>query len=161
MQVLKRTGCDKKDPLGRHPCFGAVPPGQWGRLHLAVAKRCTIKCAYCDRRYDCVNESRPGVASRVLTVQEALERADQVLKNNPAIQVAGIAGPGDALANEETFELLYALRKKYPSLILCAATNGLLLPHLAGRLYSCGLDTLTVTINAAKAATALRIYKDP
>ena len=31
-----------------------------------------IQCNYCKRGYDCVNESRPGVTSEVLSPEQAL-----------------------------------------------------------------------------------------
>ena len=43
-----------------HPCFSAQAHFRYGRIHLPVAPRCNIRCGYCDRRYDCANESRPG-----------------------------------------------------------------------------------------------------
>ena len=87
-----------------HPCFQEKCHGQFGRIHLPVAPKCTIQCAFCDRKYDCVNESRPGVASKIITPKEALERTAQALQKEPRIRVAGIAGPGDPLVNRETFE---------------------------------------------------------
>jgi len=49
-----------------HPCFDRESAGTCGRAHLPVAPRCNIQCNYCNRKYDCVNESRPGVSSAVL-----------------------------------------------------------------------------------------------
>jgi len=58
--------------LSRHPCFNGAVKGSYGRVHLPVAPRCNIRCNYCNRKYDCVNESRPGVTSALLSpVQQA------------------------------------------------------------------------------------------
>ena len=35
-----------------HPCFQEKCHGQFGRIHLPVAPKCTIQCAFCDRKYD-------------------------------------------------------------------------------------------------------------
>ena len=142
----------------RHPCFQETCHGQYGRIHLPVAPKCNIQCAFCDRKYDCVNESRPGVASKVITPAEALQRMAQALEAEPRICVAGIAGPGDPLANRETFETLALLREAYPDLILCTSTNGLALEESLDELLAAGLDTLTVTVNAVSADTAEKIY---
>lgn len=142
-----------------HPCFQETCHGQYGRIHLPVAPKCNIQCAFCDRKYDCVNESRPGVASKVITPEEALRRTAQALEAEPRIRVAGIAGPGDPLANRETFETLMLLRKAYPELILCTSTNGLALEENLEELLGAGLDTLTVTINAVSVDTAEKIYQ--
>lgn len=141
-----------------HPCFQEKCHGQFGRIHLPVAPKCTIQCAFCDRKYDCVNESRPGVASKIITPKEALERTAQALQKEPRIRVAGIAGPGDPLVNRETFETLFLLRKAYPDLTLCTSTNGLMLEESVDELKEAGLDTLTVTVNAASVGTAEKIY---
>ncbi|WP_338103430.1 nitrogenase cofactor biosynthesis protein NifB [Methanolapillus millepedarum] len=134
--------------ISEHPCYSGEAQHKFGRLHLAVAPKCNIQCNYCDRKFDCVNESRPGVASEVLTPKEALFRTDQILKEHPFIHVIGIAGPGDPLANEETFETFRLIRDKYPDLTLCVSTNGLLLADRFDDLQKSNVETLTVTMNA-------------
>lgn len=64
-----------------------------------MAPACNISCNYCNRKFDCVNESRPGVTSEVLSPEEALEKFLWVKREMPNLSVVGIAGPGDALAN--------------------------------------------------------------
>ena len=47
-------------------------------MHGAVAPACNIQCNYCNRKYDCANEARPGVVSEKLTPeQERFYRASQ------------------------------------------------------------------------------------
>jgi nitrogen fixation protein NifB len=77
----------------------------------------------------------------------------------PVIRVAGIAGPGDPLANEETFETFRLIGRAFPGFIKCLSTNGLLLPESVGRLDDIGLGSLTVTINAIDPEIGGRIYK--
>jgi len=101
------SGCDMKNRIQQgHPCFGGNRHEN-GRMHLAVAPACNIKCGYCTRKHDCVNESRPGVTSQLMTPQEAIARVREV-KASPVlgemVKVVGIAGPGDPLANRQTFE---------------------------------------------------------
>jgi len=45
----------------RHPCFNAALRRRYGRVHIPVAPDCNVQCGFCNRRYNCVNESRPGV----------------------------------------------------------------------------------------------------
>jgi len=130
-------------------------------MHLAVAPRCNIKCGYCTRRHDCANESRPGVTSRLLTPDEAIVRVREVMASEilgPVIKVIGIAGPGDPLANEETFTTFGLIDREFPHLIKCMSTNGLLLPKAINRLDSLGLCSVTVTLNALDPLVAARIY---
>ena len=42
-------------------------------MHVAVAPACNIQCNYCNRKYDCANESRPGVVSEKLTPEQAMQ----------------------------------------------------------------------------------------
>ncbi|MGE5894530.1 MAG: nitrogenase cofactor biosynthesis protein NifB, partial [bacterium] len=49
-----------------HPCFSKEAHFKFGRIHLPVAPACNIQCRYCIRKFDCANESRPGVTSTVL-----------------------------------------------------------------------------------------------
>ncbi|MBI5576745.1 MAG: radical SAM protein [Deltaproteobacteria bacterium] len=142
-----------------HPCFSAGAAHRFSRLHLPVAPKCNIRCAYCNRKYDCVNESRPGVTSAVLTPEEALERFRRMKAAFPNLRVVGIAGPGDALANpEETFGTLGLIRKEDRDIEFCLSTNGVGIPrHLSGMLEA-GLRYVTVTINSRRAETARMLY---
>ncbi len=142
-----------------HPCFSENARHTSGRIHLPVAPKCNIQCNYCDRRFDCINESRPGVASGILTPRQALVYLEKVIERIPSIAVAGIAGPGDPLANpEETLETFRIIRSKFPDLHLCMATNGLELENYADDIASVGVDHLTVTVNAVDPEIGSRIY---
>ena len=155
------TACDMKNRIQGHPCFGGNHHKN-GRMHLAVAPKCNIKCGYCSRKHDCANESRPGVTSRLLTPAEAIAKVRDVMASplvGPIIKVVGIAGPGDQLANEETFETFELVKKEFPHLMLCMSTNGLLLPESIDRLYELGLHSLTVTINAVDPTAGAKIYR--
>ncbi len=143
----------------RHPCFNAEAKGKFGRVHLPVAPKCNIKCNYCNRKYDCVNESRPGVTSTVLSPEQALVYMDKVLAAEPRISVAGIAGPGDPFANaSETLDTMQLLRRHYPDLILCLSSNGLGLgPHVE-EVADIGVSHVTVTLNGVDPEITKNIY---
>jgi len=154
------TSCKKMEKIQGHPCFGGNHHKN-GRMHLAVAPKCNIKCGYCTRRHDCANESRPGVTSRLLTPSEAIVRVREVMASpvtGPIIKVIGIAGPGDPLYNEETFETFGLVDAEFPDLIKCMSTNGLLLPDKMHLLEAVGLHSLTVTLNALDPRIGGRIY---
>jgi len=142
-----------------HPCFHDQARSTHGRIHLPVAGPCNITCGYCDRRYDCVNESRPGVASRLMTPAEAVEHAAAVLAKAPYIRVAGIAGPGDPMADpDRTLETFERLKSRFPGLSGCVSTNGLGAPEHAGSLWDAGVRFATVTVNAVDPAVGAGIY---
>jgi len=144
--------------MSTHPCFSREAHHKFGRIHLPVAPRCNIQCRYCVKKYDCANESRPGVTSRVLSPQEAYERARAVIGRDGRITVVGIAGPGDPLANDATFETMDLIRGEFSGVGLCISTNGLLLPDRIEELVRLGVSAVTVTVNAVRPSTAARIY---
>ncbi len=148
-----------KMDTSRHPCFNVGVKGECGRVHLPVAPKCNILCNYCNRKFDCVNESRPGVTSAVLSPQQALAYLEQVLLAEPRITVAGIAGPGDPFANpQETLETIRPVRERFPHLLLCLATNGLGLPPHIPELIDLGVSHVTLTVNAVDPEIGKQIY---
>ena len=160
MQLTAKTKMDGtgKDVLRSHPCFSEEAHHRFGRIHLPVAPLCNIQCRYCVRKYDCANESRPGITSRVLNHREAVERVRMLVERNERISVVGVAGPGDPLANDATFEVLSSISREFPELILCVSTNGLLLTDRLAELMKCGVRSLTITMNAVTPETAAKIY---
>lgn len=144
--------------IQEHPCFSKKACHFFGRMHLPVAPKCNIQCNYCILKFDCVNESRPGVTSKVLTPREALERVREVLKKVHYIKVVAVAGPGEPLFNEETFETFRLVNDEFPHLLRCMSTNGLLLPDRIGDIAELGISTITVTLNAVDPAIGKEIY---
>lgn len=108
---------------------------------------CNIACRFCDRTINDVEE-RPGVTSKVLKPAECEEILRKALEICPDIKVAGIAGPGDTLASDYALETFKIVKEKFPQLIKCMSTNGLLLSERAQDVIDIGIDSLTVTVNA-------------
>ncbi len=142
-----------------HPCYSPDAHHDFARLHVAVAPACNVQCHYCNRKYDCANESRPGVVSERLTPAEAARKAVWVAGELPQLSVVGIAGPGDALADpRRTFETCRRIADALPDIKLCLSTNGLALPDCVDAIKAHGIDHVTITINALDPAVAARIY---
>ncbi len=146
------------EALKRHPCYSSDAHLKYARMHIPVAPKCNIQCNYCNRKFDCCNESRPGVTSEVLTPEQAADKVGYVKEKIPELSVVGIAGPGDPLANGSTFESLRLIGERHPGLTLCVSTNGLALPENARRLYDLGVRFVTVTMNACDPEIASKIY---
>jgi nitrogen fixation protein NifB len=147
-----------KIQVANHPCFNEKKHHSHGRIHLPVAPQCNIQCNFCDRRYDCLNESRPGVTSGVLNPYQAASYLDKVLsfKN---ISVVGIAGPGDPFANpEETLKTLELVRQRHPELLLCLATNGLNVVPFVDELNRLDVTHVSITVNAINPHIGEKIY---
>ncbi len=153
-----RPGRICKEFIKVHPCFSEEAHHRFGRAHLPVAPACNIQCRYCVRKFDCANESRPGITSRVLTPEEAMDRTRALIERSDNLSVVGIAGPGDPLVNAATYVTLRHIHWEYPDLTLCVSTNGLLLTDRLEQLLAAGVRSLTVTINAVSPAIAENIY---
>ncbi len=137
--ALDRSKYPGFDPKARH---------EFGRVHLPVAPKCNIQCNYCDRQYDCCNESCPGVTSTVLIPKQALEYHKQGRQRVPDLAVVGIAGPGDRCQRLGDDGNAHADSPGGSGRLLCVATNGLMVgPHLDG-LAELKVSHVTVTINA-------------
>ena len=142
-----------------HPCYSEEAHHYYARMHVAVAPACNIQCHYCNRKYDCANESRPGVVSELLTPDQAVKKVMTVAANIPQMTVLGIAGPGDPLANpERTFETFRQLTEKAPDIKLCVSTNGLALPEQVEELSKHNIDHVTITINCVDPDVGAKIY---
>ncbi|MFH2067060.1 MAG: radical SAM protein [Pseudomonadota bacterium] len=142
-----------------HPCFNESAHRTYGRVHLPVAPRCNVQCKFCNRKFDCVNESRPGVTSGILTPRQAMAYLAEVFTVKQNISVVGIAGPGDPFANsDETLGTLQLVREQYPEAMLCVATNGLNLAPYLDDLARLKVSHVTVTVNAVDSGIASRIY---
>jgi len=142
-----------------HPCFNGCGTG-YARMHLPVAPACNVQCNYCVRKFDCPNESRPGVTTEVLTPEQARDKYIYVKEKMPNLSVVGIAGPGDSLAEwEKTSASLRLIREVDPDVTFCLSTNGLMLPIYADELVSLGVSHVTVTLNAVDPVIGAKIYK--
>ena len=142
-----------------HPCFNVEAKHTYARVHLPIAPDCNIKCNYCNRRNDCINESRPGVSSAILTPSQAVDYLEKIVAEVPNLSVVGVAGPGDPFAKPElTIKTLNLVREKFPHLLLCLASNGLnVLPYVED-LKQLNLSHMSITINAVDPAIGEKIY---
>ena len=142
-----------------HPCYSEQAHHYFARMHVAVAPACNIQCNYCNRKYDCANESRPGVVSELLTPIQAVKKTLAVAANIPQMSVLGIAGPGDPLAQPtRTLETFRMLSEQAPDIKLCVSTNGLNLPSVVDELCQHNIDHVTITINCVDPAVGEKIY---
>ncbi|UCE59146.1 MAG: substrate-binding domain-containing protein [Phycisphaerales bacterium] len=155
MFVDANTGQPRQDPvkvidsLPLHPCMSHEAHETVPRLHLPVAPDCNIHCNYCERKVTTspVHEICPGVTSAILTPREGLAKTSAFLAEWGENAIVGIAGPGDPLANPETFETISLIRSEHPRARLCLCTNGLALCDSIDRLSNLGVEHLTITIN--------------
>lgn len=131
----------------QHPCFNVRAHFKYARIHLPVSPECNIHCRFCVRGFN-KEEERPGICRRLLSVDEAVETVSKAMAIYPELTVAGIAGPGDPLATDHALEVFGVLQTRFPKLIKCLSTNGLLLAEKAERMIAVGVRAVTVTVNA-------------
>lgn len=148
-----------RERIEKHPCYSEEAHHHYARMHVAVAPACNIQCNYCNRKYDCANESRPGVVSELLTPEEAAHKVLVIAGKIPQMTVLGIAGPGDPLANpDKTFRTFDLIADKAPDIKLCLSTNGLMLPDHVDRIKALNVDHVTITINMVDPEIGTKIY---
>ncbi|WIW50134.1 nitrogenase cofactor biosynthesis protein NifB (plasmid) [Bradyrhizobium sp. 62B] len=147
------------DKVKTHPCYSEEAHHHYARMHVAVAPACNIQCNYCNRKYDCANESRPGVVSERLSPEQAVKKVLAVASAVPQMTVLGIAGPGDPLANpKRTFKTFELVKTAAPDIKLCLSTNGLMLPDYIDAIAKFNVDHVTITINTVDPEIGARIY---
>jgi nitrogen fixation protein NifB len=145
--------------LENHPCFNEGACKSFGRIHLPVASRCNVQCNFCNRKFDCVNETRPGVTSGILSPDQALKYLDDVMSARNDISVVGIAGPGDPFANPfETLRTMELVREKYPEMMLCLASNGLNVLPYVDDIARLNVTHVSITVNAVDPEVGEKIY---
>ncbi|HSD36051.1 MAG TPA: nitrogenase cofactor biosynthesis protein NifB [Rhodocyclaceae bacterium] len=150
---------DVWEKVKNHPCYSEEAHHHYARMHVAVAPACNIQCNYCNRKYDCSNESRPGVVSQKLTPEQAVKKVVAVASEIPQMTVLGIAGPGDSLASPaKTFATFKMLQEQAPDIKLCLSTNGLALPDLVDEICKYNIDHVTITINMVDPEIGAKIY---
>ncbi len=142
-----------------HPCYSEEAHHYFARMHVAVAPACNIQCNYCNRKYDCANESRPGVVSERLTPEQAARKVIAVANEIPQLSVLGIAGPGDSAYDwRKTKETFQRVNEQLPDIKLCLSTNGLALPEHVDDLLDMNIDHVTLTINMIDPEVGTHIY---
>lgn len=140
-----------------HPCYDSEAHYEIGRIHLPVAPFCDIQCNYCVRGINST-QNRPGLTTAIISPKKALHRLDWAIRSDPRIRIAAIAGPGEPLANEATFETFALVNQRFPELSKCLSTNGLTLSDKLPRLKEVGVKYLTVTLNAVDPKISAAIY---
>ncbi len=147
------------EKVKNHPCYSEEAHHHYARMHVAVAPACNIQCNYCNRKFDCANESRPGVVSEKLSPEQAARKVLAVASAIPQMTVLGIAGPGDPLANPaKTFKTFELVAQSAPDIKLCLSTNGLTLPDHVDTIARYNVDHVTITVNMIDPEIGQHIY---
>jgi nitrogen fixation protein NifB len=82
-----------------------------------------------------------------MTPEQALNHIREKRKIWGKKAVVGISGPGEPLANPQTFETLKLIKANYPSHPLCLCTNGFLLKNRFQDLARLNIKVISITLN--------------
>ncbi|NHI88410.1 MAG: radical SAM protein [Candidatus Thorarchaeota archaeon] len=147
-------------PFVHHPCYSENRQSLWHRIHLPVASRCNVKCAFCSHSLSSsCHTSMPGTSSMILTPEAAAARTMSEIKRNPLLRIVAISGPGEPLANKETFETLERIRRNHEELAFCMSTNGILLEEYVDWLVAMRVETISISMSTLNRRTASKIYE--
>jgi len=94
-----------------------------------------------------------------MTPEDAVDRTIIEIEKNPNLRIVAISGPGEPLANPETFETLELIRRKFKDVAICLSTNGTLLEDNIMWLRKTHVETITVSMSTANISTASEIYE--
>nr|KXH72130.1 MAG: hypothetical protein AM324_07760 [Candidatus Thorarchaeota archaeon SMTZ1-83] len=147
-------------PFNHHPCWTDNRQEAWERIHLPIAPRCNVKCAFCDHNAtSSCHVPRPGYSSRLMKPREAFERTMALLSDRPNLRIVAVAGPGEPFANNETLQTMSMIRSERSDLKFCLSTNGVLLADKIDDIVEIGLETVTVSVSTVRPKTAAVIYE--
>ena len=144
---LKPKTAENLTELPFHPCIHPRAHQSVARIHLPVAKDCNMWCRYCARQHANGRKGLPGTSTETMTPEQALIHVKEKREIWGEKAVIGISGPGEPLANPETFETLGLIKSHYPSHPLCLCTNGFLLNDKIQELFRLGIRVISITIN--------------
>jgi nitrogen fixation protein NifB len=89
----------------------------------------------------------------------AVSRALSEISSDSRIRIVAVSGPGEPLANSETFDTFELIRENTSNIHFCLSTNGTLLSERVQWLQKMGFKTVTVSMSTANPSTAARIYE--
>jgi nitrogen fixation protein NifB len=94
-----------------------------------------------------------------MSPEQAFARTKLEIKKNPNLKIVAVSGPGEPLANPETFETLEMIRREFEDIEICMSTNGTLLGDNVVWLKKLKVKTITVSMSTAYPTTAEKIYE--
>lgn len=147
-------------PFVSHPCYSETRDNLWARIHLPVASNCNVKCIFCDHSIgSSCHTSKPGYSTSIMNPKEAIARTLSEIEKNPLLKIVAISGPGEPLANKQTFTTLEGIRNQNKELDFCLSTNGVLLEGAATQLKKLGVRSVSVSMSAIFPETAAQVYE--
>jgi nitrogen fixation protein NifB len=95
----------------------------------------------------------------LMTPSIAIEKVIEEKRKRPNLHIAAVSGPGEPLANKQTFEAFNGIRALDNNIEFCLSTNGVLLEQSVKQLKDLCVKVITVSIHTVNARTAMKIYE--
>lgn len=145
-------------PFEHHPCWSSSRRELWERIHLPIAKRCNLRCIYCDTLSGSCHSIGPGSSRTLFSVEDAWQILVREYRSRNNLHIVGISGPGEPLFNPETFRFLEKVKDSDMDLRICLSTNGTLLSRKIQELRRLGVASISISISTVTPEIAARIY---
>jgi len=94
-----------------------------------------------------------------MSPETAAARALSEIRADPRIRIVAVSGPGEPLANPETFETFELIRDSLQDVNFCLSTNGTMLSEHVPWLKKMGFMSVTVSMSTSNPSSAARIYE--
>jgi nitrogen fixation protein NifB len=94
-----------------------------------------------------------------MSPETAAKRALAETSLDSRVRIIAVSGPGEPLANSETFETFELLRARLKNIDYCLSTNGILLFEYVSWLKKIGFKTVSVSMSTDVPSSAARIYE--
>jgi nitrogen fixation protein NifB len=94
-----------------------------------------------------------------MSPKDALAITMSEINENKNLRIVAISGPGEPLANPETFRTLQLIREEFSDIAICLSTNGTLLEENIELLKDIDVKTISVSMSTANPSSASKIYE--
>ena len=139
-----------------HPCFNGDVSHKFDGYTCRWRRAAILNAITATGSSTARTKAGRGGQSKVMRPKEAMDYLAEAMAAG-RISVAGIAGPGDPLANpDQTFTTLRLVKRNYPYLLRCLSTNGLSALTYMKEIIRYA-SHVTLTVNAVDAGVGARI----
>jgi nitrogen fixation protein NifB len=94
-----------------------------------------------------------------MTPDEAIQIAEKEITIQPRLKIVAVSGPGEPLANAETFTTLQGVLMKHSEIHFCLSTNGTLLEESLDALLDLNVSAISVSMSTQSYIIASFLYE--
>jgi nitrogen fixation protein NifB len=94
-----------------------------------------------------------------MTPDEAIQRVEKEFSIHSKLRIVAVSGPGEPLANNETFATLQGIFERHPEVNFCLSTNGTLLRESLDAICEINVSTISVSMSTQNYDIAAQLYE--